>query len=77
MLTKIDLLPHLPQVDLEALEDALARTMPEPRFIPVSATSGEGIAEWVEWLERQRATVVAGPVADEAITADRALRQEA
>ncbi len=57
LLTKIDLLPYLPQVRLEALEDALARTMPRPHLIPVSATTGEGIAQWVEWLEQQRSTV--------------------
>ncbi len=50
LLTKVDLLPHLPQVSLAAIEDALARTMPQPRFIPVSATTGEGIEAWVEWL---------------------------
>jgi hydrogenase nickel incorporation protein HypB len=51
LLTKIDLLPHLPQVNVEAIEDALARTMPEPAVIRVSATSGEGIDEWLGWLE--------------------------
>ncbi len=60
LLTKIDLLPHLPQVSLEALEDALARTMPDPRVIRVSATTGEGIAEWVEWLAQRRPAAVAG-----------------
>lgn len=54
LLTKVDLLPHLPQVDLAALEDALARTMPDPRVIRVSAVTGEGIPEWVEWLARHR-----------------------
>lgn len=60
LLTKVDLLPHLPQVDLDALEDALARTMPEPRVIKTSAITGEGIAEWVEWLERRRPIAAAG-----------------
>ncbi len=54
LLTKVDLLPHLPQLDLAALEDALARTMPDPQVIQVSATTGEGIPEWVEWLARHR-----------------------
>jgi hydrogenase nickel incorporation protein HypB len=51
LLTKIDLLPHL-DVRVEAIEDALARVMPEPRMIRVSARTGEGLGDWVEWLER-------------------------
>ncbi len=50
VLTKVDLIPHLPHFDLAALEDALARVMPLPRMIHTSAVTGEGINEWVEWL---------------------------
>ncbi|MCM2269569.1 MAG: hydrogenase nickel incorporation protein HypB [Thermoanaerobaculia bacterium] len=50
LLTKVDLAPHL-GVDLAAIEDALARTMPEPRMIAVSARSGEGIDRWLAWLD--------------------------
>ncbi len=57
LLTKVDLLPHLPQVRLEAIEDALSRTMPEPRIIKMSAITGEGIGEWLEWLEQQRSAL--------------------
>ena len=55
LLTKIDLLPHLPHVDVDTIEDALARTMPEPNVIRVSAISGEGIEDWLAWLEKARA----------------------
>ena len=51
LLTKIDLLTALPDFDRTALEDALARVMPEPRMIAVSARSGEGIADWLSWME--------------------------
>jgi hydrogenase nickel incorporation protein HypB len=54
LLTKTDLLPHLPHVDVDAIEDALARTMPEPNVIRVSAISGEGIDDWLAWLEKAR-----------------------
>ena len=54
LLTKVDLLPHLPQVNPELIEDALARTMPEPAVIRVSATTGEGIDDWLAWLEKAR-----------------------
>jgi hydrogenase nickel incorporation protein HypB len=54
LLTKVDLLPHLPQIRVEVIEDAIARTMPEPRIIRVSAVNGEGMSSWIEWLELQR-----------------------
>ncbi len=54
LLTKIDLLPALPDFDLAALRDALARVMPEPHMIAVSAKTGEGIAAWVAWMEQLR-----------------------
>jgi hydrogenase nickel incorporation protein HypB len=55
LITKIDLLPHLPGVRVEAVADALARVMPEPRYLPLSATSGEGLDRWIAWLAALRA----------------------
>jgi len=55
VLTKIDLLPHLPDVHPKRIEDSLARVMPEPRLIALSATTGEGMEAWVDWLEQTRA----------------------
>ena len=43
ILSKIDLLPHLPGVSIDAIVDALARVMPHPAYIPVSAMTGAGI----------------------------------
>ena len=54
LLTKVDLLPALPDFDRGALEEALARVMPAPRLLDVSARSGAGIAEWVAFLEACR-----------------------
>jgi len=54
LLTKVDLLPHLPQIDVHAIEDALARTMPDLNVIHVSATTGEGIKDWLGWLESRQ-----------------------
>ena len=53
LLTKIDLLPHL-DVDIAAIRDGLARVMPEPKLIAVSGKTGEGIGEWLAWLEARR-----------------------
>jgi len=62
VLTKCDLLPHL-EVDLAALEDALARTMPEPKLLKVSAKTGEGIDAWLAWLDALRETTAAARAA--------------
>ena len=55
LLTKTDLLPHLSGFSVYAVEDALARVMPVPEVISVSAQTGEGIDEWLNWLEARRA----------------------
>jgi hydrogenase nickel incorporation protein HypB len=67
LLTKIDLLPALPQIRVDRIEENLAHVMPRPALIPVSATTGERIDQWIRWLEgikRPRAAacaVGAGP----------------
>jgi hydrogenase nickel incorporation protein HypB len=53
LLTKIDLIPHL-DYDVLAVEDALARVMPNPILLKVSARSGKGIDRWLQWLEERR-----------------------
>jgi len=59
LLTKCDLVPHL-DVDLAKVHDALARVMPRPETIEVSARSGKGMDAWVAWLDRLRARVAPG-----------------
>jgi hydrogenase nickel incorporation protein HypB len=54
LLTKVDLLPHL-DFRVEEVLDALARVMPQPEVIRVSARTGEGVHEWISWLEGRRA----------------------
>ena len=54
LITKIDLLPHLPDVRIDAIVDALGRVMPQPRYIPISAVSGEGVEVWIAWLANCR-----------------------
>jgi hydrogenase nickel incorporation protein HypB len=53
LLTKVDLLPHL-DLDVTALEAALARVMPNPGLLRLSARAGEGVGDWVGWLESRR-----------------------
>ncbi len=58
LIAKVDLVPHL-DVDLAKLHDALARVMPAPRAIELSARTGQGMAAWLAWLEEQRAPFAA------------------
>jgi hydrogenase nickel incorporation protein HypB len=53
LLTKLDLLPHL-EVRIEAIRDGLARVMPRPACLCVSARRGEGVDAWLGWLETRR-----------------------
>lgn len=58
LVSKIDLLPHLPEISLAAIEDSLSRVMPRPMMFPVSARTGEGMDRWFKWLEAYRAAIV-------------------
>jgi len=53
LLNKCDLLPHL-SFDIELAESYARRVNPEIEIIRLSASSGEGMQEWLEWLERKR-----------------------
>lgn len=59
LLTKCDLLPHLPFVRVDAIRDALARVMPNPRMIQVSTADGTGIPDWLNWLRMCREAMLA------------------
>ncbi len=54
LVTKTDLLPHLDDVSLEEIADAVARVAPEARVLAVSAKSGAGMPEWLAWLGESR-----------------------
>jgi hydrogenase nickel incorporation protein HypB len=62
LLTKLDLLQYLPNVNLTKIYDSLARVMPEPNVIRVSAQKGVGIDAWLQWLKSKRAALVGQPV---------------
>jgi hydrogenase nickel incorporation protein HypB len=54
LLTKIDLLPHLRHVKVPSIMDAIARVMPHPNVIALSAQTGAGVEEWLGWLEQRK-----------------------
>jgi hydrogenase nickel incorporation protein HypB len=58
LITKIDLLRHLPNVKIEKIYDAISRVMPSPRVIQVSALDDSGFEEWLAWLETKRAELL-------------------
>ena len=53
LVTKCDLVPHL-EVDVKRLEENIARVMPKPQILRVSARTLEGIEGWRAWLESMK-----------------------
>jgi hydrogenase nickel incorporation protein HypB len=51
LLNKVDLLPYL-AFDVERAIEYARRVNPKIEVIRVSATTGEGMADWLAWLER-------------------------
>ncbi len=58
LLTKADLLPHLPFINVKAIMDALAQAMPSPRVISMSCRTGLGVEAFLRWLEAARAAAL-------------------
>jgi hydrogenase nickel incorporation protein HypB len=54
LITKIDLLSALPDVRIEEIDENLRAVMPRPEVLKVSARTGEGIAQWLDWLRRHQ-----------------------
>ena len=53
LITKTDLLPYLP-VDVERIEAHIQQVNPRASVIRVSASSGEGLEAWHDWLRQQQ-----------------------
>ena len=58
LLNKIDLLPYL-DFDVGRVLDNARRANPDIEVIPLSATTREGMDNWLVWLEAERATLKA------------------
>ena len=52
VINKIDLLPYL-NFDLERCISDVAKLKPNLPVFPISATSGEGLKEFAQWIEKQ------------------------
>lgn len=53
LLNKTDLLPHL-DFDVDACIEYARRVNPEIQVLQVSARSGEGMEQWLAWIEEHR-----------------------
>ena len=51
VVNKVDLLPHL-DFDIDRFYANLKGINPDATVIPLSARTGEGVADWCEWLRR-------------------------
>ncbi|HYT75239.1 MAG TPA: hydrogenase nickel incorporation protein HypB [Vicinamibacterales bacterium] len=57
LISKVDLLPHLPEIGVERIVENLRRVMPNPNYLAVSARTGEGIDGWIAWLHDQETPI--------------------
>jgi hydrogenase nickel incorporation protein HypB len=53
VLSKIDLLPYVP-FDINAAAENARKVHPEIEILKVSCTTGNGLQEWMMWLEQRR-----------------------
>ena len=54
VLSKADLLPHLPQISEPRIAQNLSRVNSAPTLLAVSATNGEGVDALITWLSQRR-----------------------
>ncbi|WP_018294364.1 hydrogenase nickel incorporation protein HypB [Mariprofundus ferrooxydans] len=59
LLNKTDLLPHL-QFDVDQCIAYAQRVNPGIKVLQLSATTGEGMAQWYQWLQATRAVTLIG-----------------
>ena len=50
LITKTDLLPYLTEFSPERAEDCLRKLASRSPVMPVSAKTGDGMADWLDWL---------------------------
>ncbi|MCF8206268.1 MAG: hydrogenase nickel incorporation protein HypB [Methylotenera sp.] len=62
VLNKVDLLPHL-RFDVQRCIDMARRVNPTLAVIQLSATTGEGMQAWLDWLLQEAAPEQDGPAA--------------
>lgn len=61
LLNKTDLLPYL-DFDVERCIDYARQVNPDIQVLQLSARSGEGMVEWIDWLAQQRRQLIQGRI---------------
>ena len=56
IVTKTDLLPYVP-FDIAKAEENARKVHPGVEIVRVSCTAGDGLQEWLQWLERKKKAV--------------------
>ena len=56
IITKTDLLPYVP-FDIAKAEENVRKVHPGVEVVRVSCTAGDGLQEWLQWLERKKTAV--------------------
>jgi len=56
IVTKTDLLPYVP-FDIVKAEENARKVHPGVEIVRVSCTAGDGLSEWLQWLERKKRAV--------------------
>jgi hydrogenase nickel incorporation protein HypB len=57
ILNKIDLLPYVP-FDMAKAREYARQIHPGMKILEVSCTTGQGLDQWIEWLEKRRSAVI-------------------
>ena len=52
LINKIDVLPYF-DFDLEECKKRVLKLKPDMKIIPISARTGEGMDEWIDWLKEE------------------------
>lgn len=52
LINKIDVLPYF-DFDLEECKKRVLKLNPDMKIIPISARTGEGMDEWIDWLKKE------------------------
>lgn len=52
LVNKIDVLPYF-DFDLEECKKRVLKLNPDMKIIPISARTGEGMDEWIDWLKEE------------------------
>lgn len=52
LINKIDVLPYF-DFDLEECKKRILKLNPDMKIIPISARTGEGMDEWIDWLKEE------------------------